>query len=39
MGFNATRRYRDGKSRDVVLLVAAVVVVVGMVLWAVGVIG
>ena len=39
MGFNATRRYRDDKSRDIRLLVIAVVVVVGLVLWALGVIG
>ncbi len=39
MGFNATRRYRDDKSRDIRLLVIAIVVVVGLVLWALGVIG
>ena len=36
MGFNATRRYRDAKSRDVVLLVSAVVVIGGLVAWAMG---
>lgn len=36
MGFNATRRYRDGKNRDVWLLVAAVVIVLVLVAWAVG---
>jgi hypothetical protein len=36
MGFNATRRYRDAKSRDVALLVAAVVLVGGALAWAVG---
>jgi len=36
MGFNATRRYRDGKNRDVWLLVAAVVIVVVLLAWAVG---
>lgn len=39
MGFNATRRYRDDKVRDVRLLVIAIVVVLGLVLWALGVIG
>lgn len=38
MGFNATRRYRDDKSRDVRLLVVGIVVVVGLLLWASGVI-
>lgn len=38
MGFNATRRYRDAKSRDVRLLVVGIVVVVGLLLWAAGVI-
>ncbi len=36
MGFNATRRYRDGKNRDVWLLVAAIVVVVVLIAWAMG---
>lgn len=39
MGFNATRRYRDDKSRDVRLLVVGIVVVLGLLLWAMGVIG
>lgn len=39
MGFNATRRYRDAKRADVLLLGSAVVVVGGLLLWAVGVIG
>ena len=38
MGFNATRRYRDGKWNDIGLLVAAVVIVGAALLWAVGVI-
>lgn len=38
MGFNATRRYRDDKSRDIRLLVIAIVVVLGLVLWALGVV-
>ncbi len=37
MGFNATRRYRDDKSRDIRLLVVAIVIVLGLVLWAAGV--
>jgi hypothetical protein len=36
MGFNATRRYRDSKSRDVALLIFAVVLVGGGVAWAMG---
>lgn len=38
MGFNATRRYRDDKRRDVRLLVIGIVVVVLLLLWASGVI-
>lgn len=37
MGFNATRRYRDSKNRDIVLLVAAVVIVGTLLAWAAGV--
>lgn len=37
MGFNATRRYRDSKNRDVVLLIAAVVIVGALLAWAAGV--
>lgn len=36
MGFNATRRYRDDKMRDIVLLVVAVVVIGGLVAWGAG---
>ncbi len=36
MGFNATRRYRDGRNNDVWLLVAAVVIVVVLIAWALG---
>lgn len=36
MGFNATRRYRDSKSRDIVLLVAAVVVIGLLLAWGMG---
>lgn len=39
MGFNATRRYRDDKNSDIRLLVAGIVVVLGLLLWAFGVIG
>lgn len=39
MGFNATRRYRDGKWSDIGLLLAGIVVVLVMILWATGVIG
>ncbi len=39
MGFNATRRYRDDKARDIRLLLIAIVIVVLLVLWAVGIIG
>lgn len=37
MGFNATRRYRDDKGRDIRLLVIGIVVVLGLILWASGV--
>ena len=33
MGFNATRRYRDKKTVDIALLVAAIVVVIGLLAW------
>jgi hypothetical protein len=39
VGFNATRRYRDGKWQDIWLLIAGIVVVVALLLWAMGVIG
>lgn len=38
MGFNATRRYRDSKMRDIALLVAAVAIIGGLVAWAAGLI-
>jgi hypothetical protein len=38
MGFNATRKYRDDKRADLGLLVAAVVVIFPLLLWAFGVI-
>jgi hypothetical protein len=37
MGFNATRRYRDGKGADIALLVIGLVVLAGMTLWGLGV--
>lgn len=36
VGFNATRRYRDDKSNDIWLLVAAGLVLGGGLLWAFG---
>ncbi len=39
MGFDATRRYRDGKWQDIRLLLIAIVVVATLVLWGLGVIG
>lgn len=36
MGFNATRRYRDSKTRDVVLLIVAILLIGGMIAWAMG---
>ncbi len=36
MGFNATRRYRDSKIRDIVLLVLAVAVIGAAVAWGMG---
>jgi hypothetical protein len=38
VGFNATRRYRDSKYRDIILLVVAIVLIVVSLLWASGVI-
>lgn len=37
MGFDANRRYRDDKRNDIWLLVVAGVLIVGSILWAVGV--
>ncbi len=36
MGFNATRKYRDSKWRDISLLIAAIVIVGVLLAWAVG---
>jgi hypothetical protein len=33
MGFNATRRYRDKKTTDIAILVAALVIVAGLLGW------
>jgi hypothetical protein len=37
MGFNATRRYRDGKGTDIALLVVGLLVIAGLMLWGLGV--
>ena len=37
MGFNATRRYRDGRGTDIALLVIGLLVLTGMTLWGMGV--
>ena len=36
MGFDATRRYRDGRRNDIVLLIVAVVVIGAAIAWAAG---
>jgi hypothetical protein len=36
MGFNATRRYRDDKRNDIILLVVAIVVVLTLLAWGFG---
>ncbi len=36
MGFNATRRYGDGKSRDIALLLLALVLIGGALAWGFG---
>lgn len=38
MGFNATRRYRDGKGADIALLAIGLLVLVVLSLWGLGVI-
>jgi uncharacterized membrane protein len=38
VGFNATRRYRDSKWRDIVLLIVALLVIGLLLLWGFGVI-
>lgn len=37
MGFNATRKYRDSKWRDVTLLIVGILVIGACVAWAGGV--
>jgi hypothetical protein len=37
MGFDANRRYRDDKSNDIWILVAAIVLIGAAILWAVGI--
>lgn len=37
MGFNATRRYRDSKFKDIGILISAIVIIGGLVAWAAGV--
>lgn len=39
MGFNATRRYRDGKLADILLLVAGIVIILGSLAWGLGLVG
>jgi len=34
VGFNATRRYRDKKTVDIALLVAAIAIVIGLLAWS-----
>jgi hypothetical protein len=36
VGFNATRRYRDSKNRDIALLVVATIVIGLLVAWGLG---
>jgi hypothetical protein len=33
VGFNATRRYRDKKTIDIAILLAAVVIILGLIGW------
>ncbi len=37
MGFNSTRRYRDGKWNDIVLFVIALAIIIPALLWGFGV--
>ncbi len=39
MGFNPTRRYRDGRLIDVAILVAGSLIILGLVAWGFGLIG
>lgn len=38
MGFNSTRRYRDGKGTDIALLITGLVVLAVLLAWGFGVI-
>ena len=33
MGFNATRRYRDKKTVDIAILLAAIAIIAGLLAW------
>jgi len=33
VGFNATRRYRDKKTIDIAILLAAIVIIIGLLAW------
>jgi hypothetical protein len=33
VGFNATRRYRDKKTIDILILLAAIVIISGLLIW------
>jgi hypothetical protein len=33
VGFNATRRYRDKKTIDILILLAAIVIIGGLLIW------
>jgi hypothetical protein len=37
MGFNATRRYRDDKRNDIIMLIAAIGVIATAIAWAAGI--
>lgn len=39
MGFNATRRYRDGKLVDIAMLVVGTLVTLGLIAWGLGLFG
>lgn len=39
MGFNSTRRYRDGRLVDILLLVGGTLLTLALVAWAIGLFG
>ena len=39
MGFNATRKYRDGRGVDLAILAAGILVIAVLVAWGAGLIG